>query len=272
MSSESIGMKLNKFFAQHSIFTVCELDEYLGKENNNTRNALLTYHRRSGRIMPVRRGLYAVVPPGATPATVPLDTYLLASKMTDDAVLAYHTALEFHGRAYSAYQRFFYLSRRSSQPARFRSYDFKNILMPKALRDKGKESFGVKLVERQGIPVRVTGLERTLVDVLDRPDLSGGWEEVWRSLESIEYVGLGEVVEYVLLLGKSTTAAKVGLFLEQHKEALFVEDKYLDVLRKHVPRQPHYLERSKRNGGHLLSEWNLIVPDAVLERSWAEVL
>lgn len=29
--------------------------------------------------------------------------------------------------------------------------------------------------------LRVASLERTLVDVLDRPDLAGSWEEVWRS-------------------------------------------------------------------------------------------
>ncbi len=34
--------------------------------------------------------------------------------------------------------------------------------------------------------VRVTAFERTLVDVLDAPDLGGGWEEVWRSLEMVE--------------------------------------------------------------------------------------
>ena len=32
-----------------------------------------------------------------------VDPYLVAAKMTEDAVLAYHTALEFHGRAYSVH-------------------------------------------------------------------------------------------------------------------------------------------------------------------------
>ncbi len=32
-----------------------------------------------------------------------------------------------------------------------------------------------------------------------------------------------------------------------------------------------YLERSKREVGSLVSEWNLIVPAEVLERSWAAV-
>ena len=35
------------------------------------------------------------------PASMTVDPYLMAAKMTEDAVLAYHTALEFHGRANS---------------------------------------------------------------------------------------------------------------------------------------------------------------------------
>jgi hypothetical protein len=38
------------------------------------------------------------------------------------------------------------------------------------------------------------------VDVLDRPRLSGGWEEVWRSLETIPFLDLDQVVQYALLL------------------------------------------------------------------------
>jgi len=264
-------MKLNSFFSRHPVFTVEELDNSLVDVDRKARTVLLNYHRRKGRVLPIRRGLYVVVPNGMDPESAPVDPYLLASKMTNDAVLAYHTALELYGRAYSVFQRFFYLSRRPSQPVHFRGSEFKGVLMPKALRDKGMEFFGVDSIERQGLQMRVTGLERTLVDVLDRPDLCGGWEEIWRSLESVEYFKLDQVVKYVQLLHKSTTAAKVGFYLEQHKNTLMVDERYLDELRKLVPRQPHYLERSRRNGGRLLPEWNLIVPEEVIQRSWGEV-
>lgn len=264
-------MKLNTFFLRHPVFTVAEIDDFLGGSNTGTRNALLAYHRKTGKILPVRRGLYAVVPPGASPETAPLDPYLLASRMASDAVLSYHTALEVHGRAYSVYNRFTYLSGKPAKPVRFREYEFQCVLVPKSLRDKGKASFGVMEIERQDLTVHVTDLERTFVDALDRPDLCGGWEEVWRSLESVEYLKPDEVVKYTALLGKSTTAAKVGYFLEQHREAMAVTEKYLARLRRLAPRQPHYLDRSRRKGGMLVKEWNLIVPEAVMKRAWAEV-
>jgi predicted transcriptional regulator of viral defense system len=264
-------MKLDVFFSRHPVFTVQELDDYLGDVNKKTRTQLLNYHRRSGRILSVRRGLYAVVPLGMNPETTFPDPYLLASKMTTDGVLAYHTALEFYGKAYSVYSRFFYLSRRPSQLFRYRSMEFRGVFFPSALEEKGKELFEVKTLDRQGLEVKVTSLERTLVDVLDRPDYCGGWEEIWRSLEFIEYVRLDLVTEYVRLLGKSTTAAKVGFYLEQHKDELMVKQEYLDELKEMTPRQPHYLERRKRNGGQLAGNWNLVVPDEVINRSWEEV-
>lgn len=125
--------------------------------------------------------------------------------------------------------------------------------------------------DRSGVDVRVTNLERTMVDVLDRPQLGGGWEEIWRSLESVEFFDLDAVVDYALLLGNATTIAKAGFFLEQHRERLMVEERHLEQLRKHGPRAPFYLSRSQRHPGKLVAGWNLVVPLEVLERRWLEV-
>jgi predicted transcriptional regulator of viral defense system len=132
--------------------------------------------------------------------------------------------------------------------------------------------FGVTRRKRSGVDLRVTSLERTFVDVLDRPDLTGSWEEIWRSLESVEFFDLDQVVEYALLLENATTTAKVGFFLEQHRETLMVDDVHLDPLRKLCPRQPHYLTRGKRRGCRWVKEWNLMIPIDILNRSWGEVL
>jgi len=126
--------------------------------------------------------------------------------------------------------------------------------------------YGVEALDRLGQDIRVASLERSLVDVLDRPDLGGGWEEIWRSAESVEYYDISQVVEYALLLRNATTAAKVGFFLEQHQEQLTVEASQLDRLREVRSRQPHYLERGR--SGRLVAAWNLIVPEEVLNRTW----
>ena len=274
MSNKST-MKLNDYFARHSVFTVEELDLFLssiGSGNPNTRKSLLNYYKNQGRILSVRRGIYAVVPQGYESASFPIDPYLVAAKLTSDAVLAYHTALEFHGKAHSVYLKRYYLSRSKSQPLTFRSDDFIRVPIPFSLKKKSREMIGVGTYNRSGVKIRVTNLERTFVDIMDRPDLAGGWEEIWRSLESIEFFDLDQVVEYVLLLKNATTAAKVGFYLEEHRESLMVEEDYLKPIRAMRPRQPHYLNRGKRKNCKWNKNWNLLIPTEIMTKHWEEVL
>jgi predicted transcriptional regulator of viral defense system len=269
------AIKHETFFRRHPVFTGEEFAGHLssgGEAGTRTQESLIAYHTRAGRLLRVRRGLFAVIPPGADSDTYPVDPYLVAAKLTKDSVLSHHTALEFHGRAYSVWQQVTYSASRPLDKLAFRSHIFRGTRFPEALRRFGKEHFEVLTRERAGVSVRVASLERTLVDVLDRPHRSGGWEEVWRSLESVEFFDLDRVVEYALLLDNSTTASKVGFFLDQHREDLMVEGRHLGALREKRPRQPHYLDRNRRSPGSLVAEWNLVVPMEVAERSWAEVI
>lgn len=266
-------MTLATLLNHRKVLTRDEVRAALGPEDEarrQTRYSLLAYYQRTGRLVRARRGLYVVVPPSVSPDACPVDPYLLAAKAAPDAVLAYHTALEFHGRAYSVFQRFHYLSREQQRPWSFRGYAFRRVAVPKALRCKRAWDVGVKISERAGEEVRVTSLERTFVDVLSRPDLAGGYEEVWRSLESVEFLDLDKVTAYALLLANATTAAKAGYFLDQHRSELMVEEAHLKKLRAIRPRMPHYLERGKKQETRLVADWNLVVPRRLFERSWRE--
>jgi len=267
-------MGLHEFFDAHPVFTHDEFVAFHAAgegRSPKTRESLLAHHVDSGRLVRVRRGLYAVVPSAADPKRYRPDPYLVAARMTDDAVLAYHTALEVHGRAYSVFEEFQYLTAKATRPVVFRSSRFRPVRFPKALRETGEEMFGVDLAERAGLDVYVTSLERTLVDILDRPDLGGSLEEIWRSLESVEFYYVDQVVEYALLLGNATTIAKAGFFLEEHRERLMVRDTHLDALRARRPKAPHYWERGRGKEGRLVGQWNLVVPGELLERRWQEV-
>lgn len=266
-------MRHEAFFRNHPVFTGGEFSEHLssgGSEGARTKESILAYHTKTGRLTRIRRGLYAVVPPGSDGDLFPVDPYLVASRLTRDSVLSHHTALQFHGRAYTVWQQYNYQAMRPADPFAFRTLSFQGTRFPSALIHSGREMFDVLTVERANVSLRVASLERTLVDVLNLPRFSGGWEEVWRSLESVEFFDLDRVVEYALLLQNATTVARVGFFLEQHRDTLMVDETHLAGLRCHRPKRAHYLDQGRR-GGTLVSEWNLVVPADVMGRTWAEV-
>ncbi len=262
-------MNIKTFLAKHPVFTRAEFEEALGTDystGRNVSNARLAHHVRAGHVVQIRRGLYASVPAGADPSSFVPDPWLVAAKMADDAVIAYHSAFQFHGRAYSMSNRYLFLSSHAIRPKEIGGCQYRCVLYPKKLQGPEERQFAVETVDRLGLDVRVSALERALVDVLDRPDLGGGWEEIWRSAGAVEYYDIKQVVDYALLLRNATTAAKVGFFLEQHQEQLMVETSQLARLRDMRPRQPHYLEPGKT--GCLIATWNLIVPDSIIQQSW----
>lgn len=265
-------MRSRDFFSTHPVFTH---DEYLaahgqGRERSpRTVDSLLGRHVEAGHLLRVRRGLYAVVPSGTSGGDFQVDPFLIASKLAEDAIVAYHAALQFRGKTYSLWHRFTVLSATHLRPLSFQGNEFIAVAPPKAVR--AQPDFGGLVVTEPyaGGAVRVTTLERTLVDLLDAPTQGGGWEEVWRSLEMVEFFDLDAVLSYALALGTALTLARVGFFLEQHREQLFVEDKHLAPLRARAPKQPRYFDRT-RETGRLVKEWNLVVPERVLSRSWEE--
>ena len=268
------AVKHDAFFRRHLVFRGEQLAEHLssgGEAGARTQESLVAYHTRTGHLVRIRWGLFAVIPLGADSDTYPIDPFLIASRLTQDAVLSHHTALDFHGRAYSVWRRLTYVASRPLEPLTFRHHVYRGARFPEALVRAGREQFGVSTAERAGMSLRVTSLERTLVDVLHRPHISGGREEIWRSLETVEFFDLDSVVEYVLLLGKATTVSKVGYYLEEHRESLMVEERHLNALRSQRPRQTHYVDRRRSGDGSLVAAWNLVVPTEVVERSWAKV-
>lgn len=266
-------MKPVDFFARYPVF---RHDEFVavhsgsGKRSPQTSASVLKQHVAAGHLLHVRRGLYASVPRGVSPEKVQVDPYLIVTKLAEGAVVAYHAALQFHGKTYSVWRRFHYLTRARLRTCSFRGMEFVPAQAPAAVRSLPDLGGGVQEKPHAGSLARVTTLERTLVDVLDAPHRCGGWEEVWRSLEMVEFFDLDAVIDYAKKMGSALTAARVGFFLERHREPLMVEDRHLEALRVLAPSQARYLDAT-RESGTLIAGWNLVVPERILTRAWEEV-
>ncbi len=265
-------MKPLDFFVSHPVFTREEFARAIAEGrtgSSRTVDSHLGRYLRAGRIGRVKRGVLFAAAPGKTAANSAVDLLLVASRLAPDTVLGYHTALEAHGYAHSIYERLFFLTQHKAKAVRFRGRLFVPVAPPQVLQRGHVAHTLTTELERRGLVCRVASLERTTVDALDRPDLTGGLEEAWRSLAAIPMLDLRSVLDYVRLRGIATLAAKVGLFLDRHRDHFSVPAPMLAELRSLRPRAPHYVDRSAR--GKLVGAWNLIVPAALVEGEWDAV-
>ena len=264
-------MKLKQFFEMHPVFRYEEFASFMAKQGSaqpNTCRKLLSYHQKAGHLINIRKFLYAVKPMLSQEPWI--DPYLIAAKAAPDSILGYHTALELYGMAYTTFNELTYLTNRQRSAFTFDSQGFRAITQPKSLIVGEQTNFGIDVITRAGMKIKLTCLERSIVDVLDRPDLGGGWEEIWRSFEYITKLDLNKLIDYVLYLKNATTVSKVGYFLEQRPAHLAIDQKYIEKLLSHIPKQPHYMNRDRKGEGKYIEKWQLIVPLEIINRTWEE--
>ncbi len=267
-----LNMSIDIFFHQFPLFRYEEFTEWRKNKGEISTTAIikntLHYYVKIGRLLNIRRGIYAVIPPGESPNDFIVDPYLLAAKMTTDSVLGYHTALELYGVAYSMFNRFTFLTAQKSKLFEFQQQSFQPVSISKTLRDQAM--IGIQKIDRQGVTLLVTTPARTFVDVIDRVNLSGGWEEIVRSISKMVVLDIDEVIRYCLLLNNKTLTAKVGFFLEQRQGAFSVSENKLKPLLTFLPEKPQYISDTQQGSCKLVKKWNLMIPSSVINQSWEE--
>lgn len=256
-------MRARAFFESHPVFTPDEFQSAVGGGSRQAMLNLLHYHTREGHIVHLSRGLYATHAGAGDP-------YAVAGHAFPDAIVGYHAALQFRGCAYSIWRRYEVLTTAIRAPLVVGEHELVPVRLPSRLRVRA-DLGGFITAERLGVgtTVRVTSYERSAVDVLDAPELGGGWEEIWRSLALVPFLDIDAVIAYTRVLGVALTTARVGYYLEQHRERLMVEEQHLSALERQIPRQVRYFSRGQR-GGILARRWRLLVPTEIAEAAWEE--
>ncbi len=212
----------------------------------------------NGYLVRVREGLYAAVPPQHVGSEFEFDRYLLFDKaMNRSGALAFHSALELHGVANSQFTTVYYMSPKRSKPFEFQDILYRPVLASKV--------FGITAVHRGDRTVNVTDRERTFLDCIRRPDLCGGVEEYFKSLESFALMDPHKILDYLERFDDRGLYQKAGLVLTCLRERVRVPEGLLRSLRAEVGPSAYYLVPGGRAGGRLVKEWNVLVPRTLEE-------
>ena len=261
--------KTSSFLSAHPVFTRAEFAAAFGHPAGAANvTSLLRHHLRAGNIKRVSREVFAAVPAHLPAERMVIDRFAAASKLRPDGVLGYHSALELHGIAYSEFNEVQLISAGRPELANLPFGPCRFINPPKTLVATDKADYLTITMDRQGVTIRVAAVERTVADVLHRPDLAGGVEEVLKSLDMVRYLDPAKVADYVDLLGTRSLASVAGWWLEKRRATLGVTDDVLARFRARLPRSKHYALGAVPGDAVLVEPWRVLLPAQAVDSAF----
>ena len=250
-----------EIFRQALVNRFITLDEArLIAKNDKTARMVLYRLSKQGRLVRLKAGLYAAIPWEMYDSNMyEVNRMLVADRLCGPSgAIAFHSALEVHGVAYSHFNTVYYII--DTRPT---SLQFQNIIYRPVWTEN---IFGIMDTYIDGVSVRVTDKERTFLDCLRRLALCGGLEEYLKSVEGFSLMSGPKLLDYLERFGEQSLYQRTGYVLTYLKNKIKIPDDILTVLRNRVERNTYYLVPEKHHsGGRLVKEWNIFIPSNIEE-------
>ena len=223
-------------------------------ENEKKYSNWIALKLKSKTYKKVRSNLYALIDPSTN--DIYSTKFEIASKISDSSFICYHSALEYYGIANQVFSNVLVGSL-----TKFNSFVFNdNEFICKHVKD-------IKFVNNivnEGI--RVSSLEKTIIDCIDNIDLAGGIEEVLNALEQIKYVNENKLLEILKDINKMFLYQKIGFLFELYNNQLDLSKEFFDECKSHTSKKVNYFMQYEFKDTELSEKWNLIVPKNIKSR------
>jgi predicted transcriptional regulator of viral defense system len=223
----------------------------LTKEENAAKEILRRYKKQK-LINRVRRDLY-VATDLATKVSL-ANKFEIASHITPSSYLAYHAALEYHGLAHQVFYELYVSSKEL-----FNNFDYEGISFSFC---QSKSDIGVVNPVTDSL-VRVTDLERTVIDCIDRIDLSGGLEELVQCFAIITYVNEKKLLDYLHHFNKQVLYQKAGFILSHFQKEMKLSNAFIEICQSKIGKSTRYLTDIQESNTYF-KEWKLCAPENIL--------
>ncbi len=237
--------------AKLSVFSVADVEALTG--NVHTARSMLARLMDKGYVRKIRNNMYSAVNP-ATEGVV-ASKYQIACAINDSAYLTHHTAFEFYGLANQVYYEVYV----ASEP-RFRDFDFEGITYRRVA-----PRINVGVVEpRTTQGVRVTDLERTVIDSIKDVEKIGGFEELMNCLSLVHYLDEAKLRAYLDAYGVQALYQRAGYLLDYFREEMQLSQEFIEYCKNQVGKGTAYLLEEAKHRGVYVGEWGLVVPEGLL--------
>ena len=202
---------------------------------------------KNGVIKKIHNGLYVTVD---SMKNINATKYEIACKISDSAFLCYHSALEYYGLANQVFNELVVGS-----ITRFNQFEFEGITY---FCKHTNNQFEINNLINEKI--KVTSIERTLIDCIDDIDLAGGIEEVLNALENIKGLSENKLMSVLANYNKVILYQKVGYIFEQYNDYLNLSASFFDHLQEHLTNQVKYFLNDDYDNVEYNAKWKVIAP------------
>ncbi|MFW6159915.1 MAG: type IV toxin-antitoxin system AbiEi family antitoxin domain-containing protein [Acidobacteriota bacterium] len=120
-----------------------------------------------------------------------------------------------------------------------------------------KRFFGFKEINYREENVLVSDLERTIVDVMNRPEYAGGYEEIIRPFQDVENVDWKRLLKYLERMGEKILFDRIGFVFDMLGEFVDTPDEFLKELDRRLSDNIYYFEKNRK--GAYVKKWRIIV-------------
>lgn len=208
--------------------------------------------------VPGRRSIYYIVEPGSDYDSAQPDPFQLAANLAPEAIICYASALVALGKSHSIFNTMYLASENRFRKLKYMGIEYQYVMLP-------KKQVGIQLSHRyKGTPVRITTIERTLIDCLRSLRYSGGFEHFYKSYEGVAYLNREKLQNCLKYFSSPLLKARVGFFVDLFKDRWGIPEEFFTNLRRYIPKNPDYFLGREKKGGILVRRWNLIVPKEIL--------
>lgn len=238
-------MDLYKELAALRCFTHSDMVQLTGSESAAIWS--IKSYLKKGVIERVRRGLYAVISM-ETEQPIP-NRFQIVSRITGDSFVSHHSAFEFYGYANQVFYEVYFSTEKKVRPFDYEGLYYQPVLW------RGNHS-----VTEMNNGVRVTSLERTVIDSIVDFTKIGGLEELLRCIALIPSLDEAKLLEVLETYGRGQLYQKVGYILETYKDALSLSETFFSECMKRSSSSKTYLF-DKQDDFVFHRKWLLYAPN-----------
>ncbi|MDR1975071.1 MAG: hypothetical protein LBQ31_10470 [Bacteroidales bacterium] len=249
--------------ALHRLKIFHKKDVVVLTKDTNAAKEILRRYKKQELISQVRRDLY-VATDLANKASL-ATKFEIAGQITHSSCLAYHSALEYHGLAHQVFYELYVSSKEI-----FNHFNYEGISYRFC---PSKSDIGV-VNPATDLLVRVTDLERTMLDCIDRIDLSGGIEELVECFAIITYVDENKLLDYLNHFNKQVLYQKAGFTLGYFQKEMKLSDDFFEQCKSKTGKSIRHLTYMSESDTYF-KEWKLYAPKNILsflEQGWEGVM